>query len=833
MNARRPLSVMVLILGAVLTTPAPPVAADGNEAPGAPAVFRSITAGGRFTCGILQGGVVKCWGANNAGQLGQGDTVNRGDSAIEMGVALAPVELGTGRSATALSAGRNHVCAVLDDGSLKCWGSNDWGKLGVGGGGWNRGDELGEMGDDLPAVNLGAGRTAVAVSAGEEVTCALLDDATVKCWGKGGLLGLGTTVNGGDPDGPPIDLGTGRTATAVTAGLAHACAILDDATVKCWGFGGLWPGDTPDPGGSGGWGDQPAEMGDNLPAVSLGTGRTATAISAGAGSTCVVLDGGDVKCWGRNASGQLGLGDTAIRGDVPGEMGDALSVVDLGPGRTAVAVSVGYWASPAGSACALLDDGTVKCWGDNGTGQLGQGDTADRGDGAGEMGASLPAVALGSGGPAIGVTVGGEHACAVVGVAMKCWGENGAGQLGVGDTQDRGDGPGEMGDALAAVDFDSPATGIAGTVTTAGTPSPVAGAWVAVLDAGDLSVVAGDVADEDGEFTVVVPAGTYRLYGVDPAGNHTGAQVPGTVAVNPGQVTVVAPTLVATRGAVTATVTEEGSGAPLAGVWTLALSASPANTGAVEWVADTDGAGEVVVSPLAPGDHYVGYVDPTGAHAPRFHLSSPDLPSSTTAEVVAGTGTVADVELVAQAPLGGGATITGQLLEVGGARSVAGARVVALRSSDYRLARGAVTDSNGVYTLSVPPGDYKLAFFSSDGRHLMEWYDNQPSTGLGSAATVTAPGTADAQLAPTTGAMQGRALSGAWVLAIGPAGIAGGVVAEFNGDYRLAGLAPGSYRVTFVSRFSGYQEFYNDAPSYDAATPVSVTAGATTYNINS
>ena len=694
MRVWRSVLVLLVILGAVLTTPAPPVAADGNEAPGAPAVFRSITAGGRFTCGILPGGQVKCWGSNGAGQLGQEDVANRGDAAIEMGAALAPVDLGTGRTATAVSAGRNHVCAVLDDGSVKCWGNGDWGKLGVGGFWDNRGDEAGEMGDELPAVDLGTGRTAVAVSAGEEVTCALLDDATVKCWGRAGFLGQGDSVSSAPGDLPSIDLGTARTATAITVAFSHACAILDDGSVKCWGSG-QWSGGVSDPGGSGRWGDQAGEMGDNLPAVNLGAGQTATAISAAGGSTCVVLAGGSVKCWGANAAGQLGLGDTAHRGDGPGEMGDALPVVDLGPGRTARAVSMGSWPAStvtAGSACALLDDGSVKCWGDNGAGQLGQGDKADRGDGPSEMGASLSPVALGSGGPAIGVTVGGEHVCAVVGVAMKCWGDNGAAQLGIGDTSDRGDGPGEMGDALPAVDFDSPATGIAGTVTAAGAASAVAGAWVAVLDAGDQSLVAGDVADENGAFTVVVPAGSYRLYGVDPAANHTGALVPGTVVVDAGQVTTVNPALDATRGAVTATVTEQGSGTPLAGIWTLALSASVSNTGAIEQVADTDGAGEVVVSPLEPGDHYVGYVDPSGAHASRFHPTAPDLPSSTPVEVEAGTGTVADVALVAQVPAGGGATITGEIQNAAGSADVAGARVVALRASDYRMVRGAVAE---------------------------------------------------------------------------------------------------------------------------------------------
>jgi alpha-tubulin suppressor-like RCC1 family protein len=71
-------------------------------------------------------------------------------------------------------------------------------------------------------------------------------------------------------------------------------------------------------------------MGDDLPVVDLGTGRTAKMISAGGEHTCALLDDDSVKCWGRNQYGQLGLGDTSNRGDGPGEMGDNLPVVDLG-----------------------------------------------------------------------------------------------------------------------------------------------------------------------------------------------------------------------------------------------------------------------------------------------------------------------------------------------------------------------------------------------------------------------------------------------------------------------------------------------------------------------
>ena len=130
---------------------------------------------------MLDDDKVKCWGRNDFGQLGLGDTANRGDDPGEMGDALPAVDLGTGRTAKMISAGNDHTCAVLDDDSVKCWGYNGWGQLGLGDT-LDRGDGPGEMGDDLDAVDLGTNRTAKMISAGEHHACAVLDDASVKCW---------------------------------------------------------------------------------------------------------------------------------------------------------------------------------------------------------------------------------------------------------------------------------------------------------------------------------------------------------------------------------------------------------------------------------------------------------------------------------------------------------------------------------------------------------------------------------------------------------------------------------------------------------------------------
>jgi alpha-tubulin suppressor-like RCC1 family protein len=248
----------------------------------------------------------------------------------------------------------------------------------------------GATGDNLPAVDLGTARHAVKVAGGDPI-CVVLDDGSMKCWGDNnfGQLGQGTTslVTVVSPTNQPIiDLGTGERALDVTTGGDHVCVLLQRGAVKCWGANFNGMLGLGDTNQRGG---APGEMGDALPIVNLGTGRTAKQIAGGFVHTCALLDDGSVKCWGRNLTGVLGQGDTRPRGGSPSDMGDQLPAIDLGKGRTAKAITSG-----SDTACALLDDGTVKCWGDNSGGVLGQGDTNNRGDNPGEMGDALPAIDL-------------------------------------------------------------------------------------------------------------------------------------------------------------------------------------------------------------------------------------------------------------------------------------------------------------------------------------------------------------------------------------------------------------------------------------------------------
>jgi alpha-tubulin suppressor-like RCC1 family protein len=418
-----------------------------------------MTAGSAHSCFMLDNGSVKCWGKNNLGQLGLGNTSNRGDNSSEMGDNLPVVDLGTGRTAKAIAAGSDHTCAILDNASIKCWGANASGQLGIGDTN-NRGDESSEMGDILPAIDLGSGRTATAIAAGGNHTCAILDNESIKCWGKNasGQLGIGDTNNRGDgsnpmgDDLPVVDLGSERTAKVIVAGGSHTCAILDNSAIKCWGgnaSGQLGLGDTNNRGDAG------SEMGDDLDTVDLGSGRTAVSITAGYGHTCALLDDNSVKCWGRQDEGQLGSKKTFNSGATSGKMGDVLLAVDLGSGRTSTAIAAGGYHS-----CAILDNSSIKCWGENSSGQLGLGHIEDRGrDQTGDspclenlMGDCLQSIEVGTGRTTRGIIAGDNQTCAILdNASIKCWGSNNAGQLGLGDTNNRGDNSSEMGDNLPVI----------------------------------------------------------------------------------------------------------------------------------------------------------------------------------------------------------------------------------------------------------------------------------------------------------------------------------------------------------------------------------------------
>ncbi|MEZ5102370.1 MAG: hypothetical protein R3C15_21725 [Thermoleophilia bacterium] len=181
-----------------------------------------VSAGASHSCAVLDDGAVACWGWALSGRLGDGST--QGEQPIPV-----KVDLPAGRVARSVSAGGFHTCAVLDDASAWCWGSDDEGQLGDG-----------DAFVDRPRpsrVALPAGRGAEAISAGDHHTCALLDDGALACWGSDADARLGTgEASRIERSTPHLVAGPARRRfVAVSAGFEHPCAVADDGALLCWG----------------------------------------------------------------------------------------------------------------------------------------------------------------------------------------------------------------------------------------------------------------------------------------------------------------------------------------------------------------------------------------------------------------------------------------------------------------------------------------------------------------------------------------------------------------------------------------------------------------------
>ena len=294
-----------------------------------------LSAGGWHTCVVTAQGAVKCWGANDHGQLGDGTMIDR----------LLPTPVvGLATGVRAISAGGAHTCALLDTGAVRCWGDNTYGQLGDG----TTSARL------LPSPVVGFEAGVLAISAGGSHTCAVTIIGGVQCWGDNryGAVGDGTFSERLTPV-PVVGLAAGVTAvSAGGAGGLHTCAVTTTGDALCWGWnasgqlgvGNLWTAATP--------------------RLVSGLHTGLAAVSTGYRHTCATTTAGAAQCWGENVFGQLGDNTRTIRlTPVP--------VVDL---------AVGVRGSSAGGyhSCALLGTGAVYCWGDNEYGQLGDGTTTTR-----------------------------------------------------------------------------------------------------------------------------------------------------------------------------------------------------------------------------------------------------------------------------------------------------------------------------------------------------------------------------------------------------------------------------------------------------------------------
>jgi alpha-tubulin suppressor-like RCC1 family protein len=268
-----------------------------------------VVAGGHHTCALLDNGFVRCWGLNNYGQLGYGTTENVGDG--EQVSSYGYVSLG-GR-ATKLAAGSYHTCALLTTGNVRCWGYNYQGQLGYG-----HTNNVGDTEAVWTAGDVSVGALVKDIVAGGYHTCALLTTGNVRCWGHNnkGQLGYGNTTLIGDNEHPSTvgDVNVGGPVKQLTTGNYHTCALLETGNVRCWGYGYYGQLGYPNHTGHNYVGDNetPASVGD------VNVGETVLQIVAsnknddasGSAHTCALLSSGGVKCWGHNAEGQLGYGNT-------------------------------------------------------------------------------------------------------------------------------------------------------------------------------------------------------------------------------------------------------------------------------------------------------------------------------------------------------------------------------------------------------------------------------------------------------------------------------------------------------------------------------------------
>jgi cysteine-rich repeat protein len=371
-----------------------------------------LIAGSSYTCVLLEGGDVRCWGDNRDGQLGYGHTNHIGDDEEPSSVDTVDV----GGRVVQLAAGGQHRCALLEGGDVRCWGANSHGQLGYG-----HRDTIGD--DEVPSSvdTVDVGGRVVQLAAGGLHTCALLEGGDVRCWGDNwdSQLGYGHRDTIGDDEVPSsvdtVDVG-GRV-VQLAAGGEHTCALLEGGGVRCWGRNSD---------GQLGYGHMNAIVAPSSAGDVNADGRVVQVV-AGDMHTCALREDGQVRCWGNNDDGELGYGHWEDIGDneLPGRAGD----VDVGGSSVQVAAGRRH-------TCALLEDGTIRCWGINQSGQLGQGHVYHIGDN--ELPGSVDVVDVG--GHAVEIATGDYHTCALLeGGTLRCWGSNWAGQLGYGHTRLIGD----------------------------------------------------------------------------------------------------------------------------------------------------------------------------------------------------------------------------------------------------------------------------------------------------------------------------------------------------------------------------------------------------------
>lgn len=337
---------------------------DGHVDNGAVCARKQLVAGSQSTCLARADGTVSCWGTNDDGQLGDGTTVShftpapslmQGAAGLALSVAhvcalsaegvvscwgdngssqlsaasfpnelkpfyrATPTMVGLPLPAVSIAVGLAHSCAVLENGTVSCWGAAPVATK------------------NAPQEIEGFPERVIDIASGWEHACALLASRSVVCWGKNehGELGDGTI----EARAAPVAALELRNIVQLAAGGQHACALSAEGNVWCWGF--LW------------------QRGITTATPTLiASAQGAQSIAVGFDHSCAVMKDGSVLCWGGNKVGELGDGSVSSRTS-PVKVVGVQDVVE-------VALGVSF-------SCARTAAGAVSCWGNNSEGALGDG----------------------------------------------------------------------------------------------------------------------------------------------------------------------------------------------------------------------------------------------------------------------------------------------------------------------------------------------------------------------------------------------------------------------------------------------------------------------------
>ncbi|MFN8019442.1 MAG: Calx-beta domain-containing protein [Acidimicrobiales bacterium] len=329
----------------------------------------AVEAGFDHVCAITASGGVVCWGSGDHGDLGNGSTALSNVPVAVTGLASGVLQVGSGA---------DFSCALTHAGAVSCWGSGLNGRLGNG--------ATSDSSVPVPVTGLQSGVTAIAV--GNYSACALTSAGAVSCWGSGiyGQLGNGSTADSSTPVGVS---GLSSGVTSISAGDAHVCAQLTSSAVpRCWGD------------------NTSSQLGDALltkattPVSVFAFGGPLRSVVAGGSNTCAITTSNVLRCLGDDGWGQLGLGVAGA---------DRTFAVQISVPNVA-SVSMG-----ADRACAVTTAGRAACWGTNSEGGLGADLTTD---------ISVPVTVTGLGSGVAAVSVGSTNACALLDTgAMRCWGQ--------------------------------------------------------------------------------------------------------------------------------------------------------------------------------------------------------------------------------------------------------------------------------------------------------------------------------------------------------------------------------------------------------------------------